>query len=116
MPKDDGTQLEMRKHLTAVRAKLRIVQKKIKKYGDLGKIPMGASMRVYQENSESSSSDTSSDEAEDNVSQTISEDSDVIRAKGNKKKSKKKETLLATGLVYQPIFDRVVKDSTTALN
>ena len=46
--------------MTGTRTKLRIVQKKIKKYGELGKIPMGASMRVYQEESSSSESSVES--------------------------------------------------------
>ena len=55
-PKDDGQGIVVRKRLTGTRTKLRIVQKKIKKYGELGKIPMGASMRVYQEHSSESES------------------------------------------------------------
>ena len=38
---------------------------KIKKYGELGKIPMGASMRVYREESESSPSSSSSESDQD---------------------------------------------------
>ena len=57
--KDDGMGVEIRKELTATRAKLKIVQGKIRKYGELGKIPMGASMRTYQEDSSDSSMSSS---------------------------------------------------------
>ena len=57
--KDDGMGVEIRKELTATRAKLKIVQGKIRKYGELGKTPMGASMRTYQEDSSDSSMSSS---------------------------------------------------------
>ena len=59
VPKDDGMGIEIRKDLTAVRSKIQIVKKKIKKLGAIGKIPMGASMRIYHEHSDSNSSMTS---------------------------------------------------------
>ena len=49
IPKDDGHGVVVRKELTSSRNKLRIIKKKIKKFGDLGKIPMGASHRIYHE-------------------------------------------------------------------
>ena len=57
LPKDDGEGVEMRKNLTSLRSKLKIVKRKIKKFGATGKIPMGAGMRVYYEHSDSSSSE-----------------------------------------------------------
>ena len=106
-----------RKKLTATRTKLRIVQKKIKKYGELGKIPMGASMRVYQEfsESESSSSESSSSTPKDNDSMSSYSfgDSDDFEKKVLPKK--KNKDVLATGLVYQPTFTKVVKHSSMSL-
>ena len=64
----------MRKELIATRAKIRIVGKKIKKYGAIGKIPMGASMRVYHEDPDTESSVTSASEDFDDVQTNSSVD------------------------------------------
>lgn len=113
MPKEDGEGIEMRKNLTSLRAKLRIITKKIKKFGSTGKIPMGAAMRVYYEHSDSSSSDQSSSEEEE-VDDAKSSGSDGSKKKNTaKKKNKNKNELLSTGLVYQPKFPKIITDSGT---
>lgn len=93
--KDDGMGLEIRKKLTTVRAKLIIVRKKIKKFGEMGKIPMGASMRTYNEDSDSSVDSSSAEEMSEGLMSNASSES----GKPGKKKKVKKE-LLKTELVY----------------
>lgn len=97
--------------------KLRIVAKKIKKYGELGKIPMGASMRVYHENpdtdsSVSSASESSADETNSDIDNS-SEDGGA-KAKSPQKRVTK-ELLRTNELVYQPEYSKVVRQSTTNL-
>ena len=115
VPKDDGMGVIIRKELTATRTKLRIVKKKIKKYGALGKIPMGASMRVYNEDSDSDAS-SSTTELEEDLSGSSS-DSDARKRKENRMKLKMKKTneVLSSGLVYQPTFNKVVNESSRSL-
>ena len=114
MPKEDGEGIEMRKHLTSLRAKLRILTKKIKKFGSTGKIPMGAAMRVYYEHSDSSSSDQSSSEEEEvDEGNSSGSSKDGSKKKAAKKKNKNKNELLSTGLVYQPKFPKIITDSGT---
>ena len=111
--KDDGKAIEIRKKLNQTRVKLKIVQNKIKKYGALGKIPMGACMRVYREESSSSSdsSSSSSDAIGSDASLSSFGDSEKFEKKKNALLKKKKKSILAAGLVYQPKFAKVVKDS-----
>ena len=93
--------IEIRKELTATRTKLRIVQKKIRKYGDMGKIPMGASMRVYEENSDSDSDSSSSTEEEEDISNSsFGSDGAFERLKKKREEKRKKKPLLESGLVY----------------
>ena len=110
MKKDDGKGIEIRKKLNQTRVKLKIVQNKIKKYGALGKIPMGACMRVYREESDSSS-DSSSSSIGSDASLSSFGDSEKFEKKKNALLKKKKKSILAAGLVYQPKFAKVVKDS-----
>ena len=95
--------------------KLRIVGKKIRRYGELGKIPMGASMRVYHENPESDSSVSSASDASDaETNSDISESSEggSPKAKAPKQRKVTKELLKTNELVYQPEYDKIIKGST----
>ena len=97
--------------------KLRIVAKKIRKYGELGKIPMGASMRVYHENPDTDSSVSSASESsagETNSDVNDSDDDGGARAKSPQKRVTK-ELLRTNELVYQPEYSKVVRQSTTNL-
>ena len=72
-PEDGGKGLLLRRELNASRHKARIVEGKIKKHGRLGRIPMGAGIRVYNEDSDddassSSSSDSDSEKNDKSVS------------------------------------------------
>ena len=87
------------------RTKLKIVSKKIRKYGQMGKIPMGASMRVYHENDDSDSSISSSgtsEQEEDTKSDNSSDAGGKSPTKSPRKHpSKKDQELLKTNqLVY----------------
>ena len=111
MPKEDGEGIELRKNLTSLRAKLRIITKKIKKFGNTGKIPMGAAMRVYYEHSDSSSTEQSSSEDEEIDEGGSSGSSKKGSSKKTARKKKNKNELLSTGLVYQPKFPKIITDS-----
>ena len=117
VPKDDGVGIVIRKELTSTRSKLKVVQSKIKKFGALGKIPMGASMRVYQENSDEESSVQSSTEQEDDDDASLSSfgSDGAFKKKRDAQKAKRNREVLASGLVYQPVFEKVVKMSSKNL-
>ena len=89
-----------------MRTKIKIVGKKIRKYGAIGKIPMGASMRIYHQNQDSESSISSSASEEPSDDGTNSDGSQNKVAK--KKPKVNRELLNTTELVYQPEFKKVV--------
>lgn len=77
--------LAMRKELLSIRNKIKIVSKKIRKYGPLGKIPMGAAMRVYFQDDDSASS-VSSGSDEESEENSNSDSSSSNSSKDAKKK------------------------------
>lgn len=115
LPPDDGLGIIIRKDLTSIRSKLKIVKGKIKKFGALGKIPMGAAMRIYHEEESSDSEVTSStEEIEDSEGSSMDFSDDdagerLRKIQEKKKAAQKKKSLLNPGLSYQPTFNKVVK-------
>ena len=66
-------------------------------------------MRVYQEHSDSSSSsDGSSSLSDDMRSVSSFGDDEAFDKRKNKANKKKKADILTAGLVYQPVFAKVV--------
>lgn len=78
---------------------------------------MGASMRVYQENSDEESSVQSSTEQEDDDDASLSSfgSDGGFKKKRDAQKAKRNREVLASGLVYQPVFEKVVKMSSKNL-
>lgn len=114
IPKDDGQGIVIRKELTGARNKLRIIRKKIKKFGEMGKIPMGAGHRIYHEQSSDSES-SSAETSEEDLDSSNSLDSDGQEKEKKVKIKKRKPELLSSTLVFQPTFTKVVKESSTNL-
>ena len=65
MFKKDEVGIEIRKKVNKLRVKLKTITKKLAKYGKVGKIPMGATSRIYYENSDDDDSSASSDSESD---------------------------------------------------
>lgn len=96
LPPDDGLGIVIRKDLTSIRSKLKIVKGKIKKFGALGKIPMGAAMRIYHEEESTDSEVSSSTEEEEesegsSVDLSAGDENDKMRKIQEKKKAQLKK-------------------------
>ena len=97
MFKADPVGLELRKKVNGLRVKLKVIAKKLRRYGRIGKIPMGAWTRIYYENSEDDDSSASSE----TESESQDGDSDATSPKRNKrKKGYDHEQVLLTELTY----------------
>ena len=95
--------IELRRKLNALRIKMNTISKKLLKYGKIGKIPMGATNRIYYEASDGSESESSATDDSDDF-----DDDDIEEDESPKTKN---EPFHSVGKHYAPKFSKVVRPS-----
>ena len=76
---------------------MKIISKKITKFGKMGKIPMSAAARIYHQDSDEDDSSASSESVNSEINEHV--------------ENKHASPIFEKGLHYQPVFKKVVESS-----
>ena len=97
LEKEDSVGIELRRKMNKIRVNMKIISKKITKFGKMGKIPMSAAARIYHQDSDEDDSSASSESVNSEINEHV--------------ENKHASPIFEKGLHYQPVFKKVVESS-----